>query len=199
MNNKFLLFGIATVIGIFVMHGCSEDYYFDEDFDSLAERRITRSNAEPDGYGTLIDGTIDVTFTQRFSVDTVYIGYDYMNKPLYRDYEINLDFHQYTNTNGPQNRQATVDLINKSLFCKNIYYLVNGLRRYPGDGFIDDSIIYELDEELTSFSPGPMAGANHGDGTPIPFNYYIHLCVGEKEYKLICGYPAGCTEVKKIN
>ena len=33
MNKKFLLFGIATVIGIFVMHGCSEDYYFDEDFD----------------------------------------------------------------------------------------------------------------------------------------------------------------------
>ncbi len=47
MNNKFLLFGIATVIGIFVMHGCSEDYYFDEDFDSLAERRMTRSVTEP--------------------------------------------------------------------------------------------------------------------------------------------------------
>ena len=53
MNNKFLLFGIATVIGVFVMHGCSEDYYFDEDFDSLAERRMTRSVTEPeDGSGT---------------------------------------------------------------------------------------------------------------------------------------------------
>ena len=56
MKNKFLLLGIAIAIGAFVMHGCSEDYYFEEDFDSLAERRMTRSVTEPatgdEGYKT---------------------------------------------------------------------------------------------------------------------------------------------------
>lgn len=47
MKLKLLLLGIAAVIGVFMIHSCSDDYYLEEGFESLAERRITRSVAEP--------------------------------------------------------------------------------------------------------------------------------------------------------
>lgn len=110
MKLKLLLLGIVAVIGVFMIHSCSDDYYLEDGFESLAERRITRSNAEPDGSGTLIDLTIDTTFTQRFYVDKVYIGYDYLDSPLYSDYEITLGFYQYTNPNGSQPEKTKVEL-----------------------------------------------------------------------------------------
>lgn len=196
MKLKLLLLGIVAVIGVFMTHSCSDDYYLEEGFESLAERRITRSNAEPDGYGTLIDLTIDTTFTQRFHVDKVYIGYDYLDSPLYSDYEITLGFYQYTNPNGSQPEKTKVELENSHIFCKRIYYLVNGLRISPDDSYIEDCI---LEEELTSFSPDHLYGLNQGDGAPIPFNYYITLSVGEKKYQLKCGYPDGCTGFKEVD
>lgn len=196
MKLKLLLLGIVAVIGVFMIHSCSDDYYLEDGFESLAERRITRSNAEPDGSGTLIDLTIDTTFTQRFYVDKVYIGYDYMDSPLYSDYEITLGFYQYTNPNGSQPEKTKVELENSHIFCKRIYYLVNGLRISPDDSYIEDCI---LEEELTSFSPDHLYGLNQGDGAPIPFNYYITLSVGEKKYQLKCGYPDGCTGFKEVD
>lgn len=60
MKSKFLLLSAAAVFGMFIMHSCNNDEYWDENFGSLAERRMTRSVTEDE------DGSDKETITYTF-------------------------------------------------------------------------------------------------------------------------------------
>lgn len=60
MKSKFLLLSAAAVFGMFMMHSCNNDEYWDENFGSLAERRMTRSVTEDE------DGSDKETITYTF-------------------------------------------------------------------------------------------------------------------------------------
>lgn len=52
MKIKLLLLFTTATFTMFMLHGCSEDEFWEEEFGSLAERRMTRSAGEPGDGGS---------------------------------------------------------------------------------------------------------------------------------------------------
>lgn len=197
MKSKFLLLSAAAVFGMFMMHSCNNDEYWDENFGSLAERRMTRSVTEDDSSDGVLDGTIDVHFNDEFELFGINTGYTYNGQTLYKDYQISLDFYEYTNTNDVQYDKTQISLTGSDIYSYEFYYIVNDCKNYPSKEVLD-SLNRDFTEELTTFRPGSLTGTNSGNNQPLPFSYSLNFNVGNQNYKLLCNYPGGCYSIKKI-